>query len=897
MTLLLRHFHIKTEPSGGYDVLPPDHDQTPAADLARIKFYRNLIAHSKDGTIDEECYEEAWRHLYSVVDRLGDAHLKQDCDLLGRVDLNMAYKSLCEELSRNIETLREHASALESSQDQLTSDLIKQEKISRINENIIKQLIEDIQSKNKEAVCILETRMNNLKIQLDGMLDHLNTQQSAIPCYMKAKIVRQIKTWIDDEKKYVIIDAEMDAVDLLKKHSFLTVAGNAGCGKTAFIRHLALHFMAQGYEVVPVIEPKSIVEYHDETRKQVFVLDDVCGVHTVDQQKRGAWKEGYMLFFTKDDNFNKLIYKKFNSDVQPIVTKLFQNRVEFQCPLFPLQQTIGDEIQGRMKVQPTCIALAAKLGHESVVNLLLLNGSNPNKINIPSNNVAKLRTALPVVYAAMYGRLSIVRNLLQNGAHIESTGPMGCTLLIFASSYGHYDLAKFLLDKHVDINATNMFQNTALLYGSKKGHTNIVNLLLENGALTNTVCNKSSTPLIEAASGGHLEIVEKLLSCFSSVNACDNKNMNALTKAAKNGHYIIVERLIENQAAVNIPTHKSETALMIACRKGHSMVVSILIKHMHECLNNRYIIMEKDCSTLEIETRIAFSQLPYGFFSPSIAEESEEMNQALLVAYENKRIAIMKFLLDNGANVQIERCTSLSLLNAAVSKGEYEIVDLLLKNGAQVQKRANFGIPSLTLASNRGHTDIVTVLLKNNANINSKADRLTIPLTSQENIWLQQKRNKSDLNNIETDNGGTALIYASLNGSLELINSLLQDKNININSQTYMGRTALMIACGSGREDVVELLLRYHPELNIRSKLGATALDIAFMSKMESTNIVRRLIQNGATRSSRRHDLKTDMQNYNKLDKTDLSFFVNNSDVSRLCGLLYCAIKLQLQKL
>lgn len=66
MTLLLRHFHIKTEPSGGYDVLPPDLDQTPAADLARIKFYRNLIAHSKDGTIDEECYTEAWRHLYSV---------------------------------------------------------------------------------------------------------------------------------------------------------------------------------------------------------------------------------------------------------------------------------------------------------------------------------------------------------------------------------------------------------------------------------------------------------------------------------------------------------------------------------------------------------------------------------------------------------------------------------------------------------------------------------------------------------------------------------------------------------------------------------------------------------------------------------------------------------------
>lgn len=550
--------------------------------------------------------------------------------------------------------------------------------------------------------------------------------------------------------------------------------------------------------------------------------------------------------YREDERFNKLLFKKIKSDVEPIILKMYQRRVEFQCSQYPLSETIDDELFGMMEIRRTYLALAAFLGHESVVNLLIMKGANPNEISCPSNSVAKAFTCLPVVYAAKCGRLRILQSLLRNGAKIESTGPFGCTLLMLASSNGHQDLVRFLLDQHVDINATNMFQNTALLNASKNGHTDIVHLLLENDAIP-TVCYKSSTPLIEASSGGHLEIVEKLLACYSSVNACDDKNMNALTKAAKNGHYTIVERLIENQAAVNIPTHKSESALMIACRKGHLMVVSILIKHMHECLKNRYIIMEKDCSTLEIEIRTAFSQLPYALCSPPITEESEEMNQALLVAYENKRVGIMKFLLDNGANVQIELCTSLSLLNRAVSEGEYEIVDLLLKNGAQVQKRANFGIPSLALASYRGHTDIVTVLLKNNANINSKADRLPIPLTSRENIWLQQKWNKSDLNNIETDNSGTALIYASLKGSLRLINSLLQDKNININSKTYMGRTALMIACGSGREEVVELLLRYNPDLNIRSKLGATVLDIAFMSRMGGTKIIRCLLQNGAT--------------------------------------------------
>ncbi|CAG2248529.1 unnamed protein product [Mytilus edulis] len=99
----------------------------------------------------------------SVVDRLGDAILKQQCELLERAELNMAYKVQCEELSRNIATLKEHETALEARQDQLASDLMKHETISRANEDIIKQIIEDIKSKNEEAACILERRMQHLK--------------------------------------------------------------------------------------------------------------------------------------------------------------------------------------------------------------------------------------------------------------------------------------------------------------------------------------------------------------------------------------------------------------------------------------------------------------------------------------------------------------------------------------------------------------------------------------------------------------------------------------------------------------------------------------------------------------------------------------------------------------
>jgi ankyrin repeat protein len=103
--------------------------------------------------------------------------------------------------------------------------------------------------------------------------------------------LRAIKTWIEEDKKYISIKATEKVLSLVTTEDCVTVTGNAGTGKTALIRHIALELLCQRYEIVPVNDPQEIEKYYDDNVKQVFIIDDACGVHTVDDSKRIKWKD------------------------------------------------------------------------------------------------------------------------------------------------------------------------------------------------------------------------------------------------------------------------------------------------------------------------------------------------------------------------------------------------------------------------------------------------------------------------------------------------------------------------------------------------------------------------------------------------------------------------------
>lgn len=65
--ILLRNLTKLIPPHGGYDRLPSANETTPTSDLARIKYYRNFLAHLDDGKVDNTTFTTAWSNVTECI--------------------------------------------------------------------------------------------------------------------------------------------------------------------------------------------------------------------------------------------------------------------------------------------------------------------------------------------------------------------------------------------------------------------------------------------------------------------------------------------------------------------------------------------------------------------------------------------------------------------------------------------------------------------------------------------------------------------------------------------------------------------------------------------------------------------------------------------------------------
>ena len=121
--------------------------------------------------------------------------------------------------------------------------------------------------------------------------------------------------------------------------------------------------------------------------------------------------------------------------------------------------------------------------------------------------------------------------------------------------------------------------------------------------------------------------------------------------------------------------------------------------------------------------------------------------------------------------------------------------------------------------------------------------------------WLIEKENVDKNSEVSPDNyfhyldeeGNMPIHYATMSENLNVVQYLVEQQNVNVNSKGNGGRSPLHFACENGNLDIVKYLISKGANKEAKDDLGNTPLHKA--ANFNKKDIVKYLLDNGANKN------------------------------------------------
>ncbi|KAF9869764.1 hypothetical protein CkaCkLH20_12807 [Colletotrichum karsti] len=398
----------------------------------------------------------------------------------------------------------------------------------------------------------------------------------------------------------------------------------------------------------------------------------------------------------------------------------------------------GADMATRSERHHNAVWAASSRGYDRIVYMLL------DKITDVEGNDNLLLDA--VYTASERGFSTIVRMLLHQGASPDAAGGEESNALQAASLNGHTEAVQMLLRAGADANARCGYYGDALQAASHGGHDATVRVLLEAGAVVNMTHGHFGGALTAASHGGHDMTVQTLLHAGADVNVRHGTFGGALAAASLKGHDTTVRLLLDSGADLS---GLFGNALRAACYNGHDRTVRILLEEastetgVHYDLGNalRAAVLRGHTKVMKtlfqkgadfrMETEpldgvlgraasLGDSQIVKMILSATnFSARNEAIASALHASSREGHVHVIRILLAEGIDVNVQLQDQGSALYAASEEGHTATVEMVLQRGADVHVNGGHFGNALQAASSRGHERIVKLLLDRGANINA----------------------------------------------------------------------------------------------------------------------------------------------------------------------------------
>uniref|UniRef100_A0A8D9B2T5 Ankyrin repeat domain-containing protein 27 n=1 Tax=Cacopsylla melanoneura TaxID=428564 RepID=A0A8D9B2T5_9HEMI len=339
--------------------------------------------------------------------------------------------------------------------------------------------------------------------------------------------------------------------------------------------------------------------------------------------------------------------------------------------------------------------------------------------------------------------------------------------------------------------------HVAALYGRIK----VVDLVLELGADTNTQDLCGCSPLHYAATRGHQNVLLLLLHSGASINLTDNEGNTPLHLATNNGHETCVKALIyfnEQELLslnINAINNQGDTPLHSAAHWGYATIIQLLLDHgANPTLENkRKITPLQNANNLHVAKLLkSYVHKPKPLYNYLVPKEKPQSPPS---PPPTQDIQYLDYSDVNEANVS----------NVNVREG------VRPKNITEIKK-----------------VEQLFALIENNE---IKLIKCYFGLSNEEKIPENACHPLCQCMKCKQSSSDDELIPSQK----------ITDDCLNINICNSDGYTALHIATSLGHYDLVQLLIRYHADINIVTRVKQlTPLHIA--SQNNNLSIVRLLL-------------------------------------------------------
>ncbi|KAH7150140.1 ankyrin repeat-containing domain protein [Dactylonectria estremocensis] len=429
------------------------------------------------------------------------------------------------------------------------------------------------------------------------------------------------------------------------------------------------------------------------------------------------------------------------------------------------------------------------------------------------------------------------------------------------------------------------------------GNLDLIKAILESAHVSQLDTGDLSYGFQEAATNGHAAIVELLLNS-DGLRKMSKIADDCLIGAATNGHLDVTRLLVAHYKATPRNAKQTRRAFMWSCRNGHIDLVRYFIQELSLDVNK--VVLDrriKDPNTRRRLSKYSYLSGPdpsESFISPlqsSIkgcgpkwADDNNFVEEDLWIdeyGVGTEHEAVIKLLLDNGANPNDLGGLDMYPLQAAAEFCTESSLKLLIEAGADVNLTSSGGSPIFRAAGRELSTaGIMGVLLDAGADLPTSEAEIE-RLQAQPLEFFVGKITRKTYHQTSEDPDGRFLVtesldyvfkhgpgaairilmskYPQLSASDERYGLILQmavcaadhsyvdlllARGVDVNTVGYYYGTALQAASRYGNHDMVMKLLGAGAKVNVLQGRWQTALRAAIASG--NAQVVRTLLSCGA---------------------------------------------------